>query len=169
MYWSLNPLVRAIFLSHEQDELQGKAAMATGSAYRLHTLCAETFGDSRLVENAHQHGKDLLRNSKHENFGLSTIFANTLRSGALEERDVATVAAANAEKVSTDNSFLKVGVAKKLSCRGFKLAEDVQQMLQKKTGPSHMAKPYTSWLVQSVAATEACFFWLLQCMLAVDL
>ena len=113
MHWSLNPFLRALYLSHVQDEAQQLSGLATGAAHRLHTVCAETYGDSRLVEVAHQHGKDLLRGSKHESFGVTRICSNTLSSGALEERigKAATLSASNASKVTEGASFLKVGVS----------------------------------------------------------
>ena len=109
MYWTLNPFLRALFLAHEQDNIRGQATLAQGAACRLHTLCAEHYGDSRLVENAHQHGKDLLRSSKHESFGVTRIFSNTLSSGALEDRVGRSVAASNSVKATSGASFIKVG------------------------------------------------------------
>ena len=154
LYWSLNPLVRAVYLAHEQDEVTGLAAMAQGAAHRLHTLCAETYGDSRLVENSHQHGRDLLRSSTHESFGLASIFANTLRSGALEEREIAVISASNADKAGQNSSFRNVGMKKLLSSRGYKLARDMQQMMEKKKRSHTWPSPGPSGLFQSVAATD---------------
>ena len=42
---------------------------------------------ARLVKSARQHGRDLLRSSKHH-LWLDAIFASTRRSGALEEKQM---------------------------------------------------------------------------------
>ena len=129
--------------------------MATGAAYRLHRQCAETFGDSRLVENCHQHGRDLLRNAKHEKPGLASIFANTLRCGALEEREVPTIAASNAEKVTQGRSMFRKPVVKSMMCRGFKLPLPIQNMMLQKKADHTWPSPTPMGLFESVAATAA--------------
>ena len=135
--------------------MAGVAGLATSAAHRLQSLCCEHYGDSRLVENAHQHGRDLLRSSKHDTFGLTRIFANTLVSGALEERNICTLSASNADKVRQDNTFLRKGVVKNLTSKGYKLPKDTQQMMQKKQGQHSWPSPTPAGLFQSVAATAA--------------
>ena len=72
VYWRLNPVARASHLAHTQG---------LAEAARFQGVIAENLGDSRMIEVAHQHGKDLL--SKHDTFADVTIMAQTLRSGAL--------------------------------------------------------------------------------------
>ena len=58
MFWAKNPVARALFLAHEEDE-----EFSTANAKKLHTIISRGMKDTRMVGNAHQFGRDLLRSS----------------------------------------------------------------------------------------------------------
>ena len=59
MAWRLSPFNRAVFLAHEEDVHRG-----TSHAKALHLVHTKCLGDSRIIENLHQHGRDLQRSAK---------------------------------------------------------------------------------------------------------
>ena len=71
MFWAKNPLTRSILFTHEFDLDHG-----CQQSKKLHTVLSRTFGDTRSVENSHQHARDLLRSSKNSTFGNVKIMAN---------------------------------------------------------------------------------------------
>jgi len=64
MHWRLNPLIRCIFLSFQQDFERQLVASPLSAAKKLIRNFAQNLGDSRLIENMHQHGRDIFRASK---------------------------------------------------------------------------------------------------------
>ena len=124
-FWARNPVARLIFMAHEMDE-----QFNTFHAFNLHYASTVSIGDSRIIENIHQHGRDLLRGSKTETgYGDTAIMANILKSGCLNERKVKTVMANNAEKVQSESCFIREAVAKKLTTQGFHLPKQIQAMM----------------------------------------
>ena len=149
MAWTQSPFCRVVLMAHEEDHFSG-----TNHAKALHTVAARTLGDSRIIENIHQHGRDLQRSAKHDSFGDTKIFANVLRSGCLEEREVPICKAQNAEKVTQGSAFLTQPIAKKLTSRGHKLQGKLQEMMLPKNKDHGWPSPSPSTLYQSVCATE---------------
>ena len=66
------------------------------SALRLQKVLSQHLGDSRVIENVHQHGRDIFRNSKANSISNTAIMANCLRSGVLEQRKVTCITAQEA-------------------------------------------------------------------------
>ena len=126
---------------------------------RLHKVVGKTFGDSRGVENAHQHGRDLLRGAKHSTFGDVAIYANTLRSGALEERKEPTVSVSHATKAGqgANAGLQRVGISTKLTSKGYKLPKKVQTLMAPKNKDHTWPSPAMPGLFESLAATEWLF------------
>ena len=65
-------------------------------ARRLQLILAKTLGDSRLVDRAHQHAKDLLRSAKQGTFANTAIMAKLLTAEVLENSGLKTVKHASA-------------------------------------------------------------------------
>eukprot|EP00435_Cladocopium_sp_Y103_P052500 s248_g16.t1 len=159
VYWRLNPLVRILFLAYEQDLLLGRACTPKSQALVFQRLLSQHMGDSRMIEVAHQHGKDLLRSSRQNNFSNLRIQANTLRSGALEERQTPMVTFTNAQKVMGHQGTYNMPVANKLTSKGHALPEKLQRMMApkgKKVGVT-WPSPSPSSLFLSAAATSWLF------------
>lgn len=87
MHWRLSPVARAVLLAYDQDVYFGLAGAFAAKGPSLQRAVSQNLGDSRMVEVAHQFGKDLL-GSRSQTFGNVTIMANTIRSKALEENPV---------------------------------------------------------------------------------
>ena len=64
MHWRLNPLVRTLLMAYEEDTAKGRLFSIDSAALRLQRVIAKNLGDSRVIENIHQHGRDLYRASK---------------------------------------------------------------------------------------------------------
>ena len=159
MYWRKSPLVRCLFLAYEVDELKGLALTPESKASHLQRVLAQNLGDSRVIENAHQHGRDLLRSAKHSLFSNPSIFANTLKSGALEERKVPcpTVQAAEVATAKSWNKKDKESVNSQLKSQNHKLPKDLQQLMVPKTGGNTWPSPSPASLFPSAAATHWLF------------
>lgn len=80
MHWRLNPLVRVLFMAFEEDLIKGTLLSIHSSALRLQRVIGQHLGDSRLIENIHQHGRDLFRASKANSISNTAIMSNALRS-----------------------------------------------------------------------------------------
>ena len=156
LFWAKNPLIRTMFLAHEQDQEQG-----TDAAKKLQTIVCKTFGDTRSVENCHQHARDLLRSSRHQTFGNTKTMANTLKSGALDERltPQQMVRGENADKVQAHGAYTREPVKGKLTSKGFKLPLSIQKMMLPKSKASghEWPSPSPASLFESVAASEWIF------------
>eukprot|EP00438_Fugacium_kawagutii_P035086 Skav205139 [mRNA] locus=scaffold3411:179900:184204:- [translate_table: standard] len=158
MYWRLNPLVRALFLAFEDDEYKHRVNTPDSSAMRLMVNFAQHLGDSRIVENIHQHGRDLCRASKSNTMTNTSIFSNVLRSGVLEARKVPVVKFTEAEKVIKQwNASNKEPVVHKLRTHHKKLPLEMQKMMapkNKSAGGEQWPSPSPGSLFQSVASTH---------------
>ena len=154
MYWAKNPVARAIFLAHEDDE-----ESHTNNAKHLHTILCRGMKDTKMIENTHSFGRDLLRSSKHSTFGNVRIMSNTLKSGTLNERNISLVQASNADKVGANTAFMKEPITRQLTSKGFKLPKETQQMMMPKLKKlqTDWVSPSAASLFQSVAATEWVF------------
>ena len=152
MAWRLNPLIRTVYLAHEQDHYT-----SSSHAEQLHLVITKSLGDSRIIENIHQHGRDMERASKNDWLGDTKLMAHVLRSGCLEERKVEMVRATNAEKVVEDSAFMKEPIAKRLTSRGYKLPQNLQSMMLPKSKDSAWPSPTPAGLFDSVCATEWVF------------
>ena len=154
MYWTKNPLARAVFLAHEDDE-----EFHTRNAQHLHTILCRGMKDTKMIENTHSFGRDLLRSSKHSTFGNVRIMSNSLKSGTLNERNISLVQASNADKVVANTAFMKEPITRKLTSKGFKLPKATQQMMMPKLKKlqTDWVSPSAASLFQSVAATEWVF------------
>ena len=162
MYWRLSPVVRCLFLAYEQDEARHQVLTAESKALQLQVVIAKNLGDSRLIENAHQHGRDLYRSAKSSSFSNTTIMANTLRSGALEERKVACAKATEMDKAmyGTFRTQKKEGVAKQLRSQGHDLGENMQRLMVPKSKVHTWPSPSPASLFGSTAATMWLFhYW----------
>ena len=152
MAWRLNPLIRTVYLAHEQDHYT-----SSSHAEQLHLVITKSLGDSRIIENIHQRGRDMERASKNDWLGDTKLMAHVLRSGCLEERKVEMVRATNAEKVVEDSAFMKEPIAKRLTSRGHKLPQNLQSMMLPKSKDSAWPSPTPAGLFDSVCATEWVF------------
>eukprot|EP00438_Fugacium_kawagutii_P019946 Skav209629 [mRNA] locus=scaffold4224:82940:87399:+ [translate_table: standard] len=159
VHWRLNPVARAVLLAYDQDEHLGLAGTFAAKGPALQKVLAQNLGDSRMVEVAHQFGKDLLRGSRSKTFGNVTIMANTIRSKALEERQTPTLQFSQAQKIMkanlVDQGSKKEGVAKALVSKGHHLPKEIQNMMLPKTQKANSwPSPNPASIFQSVAASE---------------
>ena len=128
---------------------------------KLQRVVAETLGDSRLIENVHQFGKDQFRSSKSNTMSNTAIMATALRSKVLEGRKVEVVKADVSEKATEKpwNSKSRGSVVGSLRSTG-KLAPTVQKLMAPKNKNHTWPSPSPASLFQSVAATQWIFsFW----------
>eukprot|EP00438_Fugacium_kawagutii_P020973 Skav206113 [mRNA] locus=scaffold3261:44575:49089:+ [translate_table: standard] len=158
IHWRLNPLVRALFLAFEDDEYKGRVGTADSSAMKMMVNFAQNLGDSRLVENIHQHGRDLCRASKTNSMANTSIFSNVLRSGVLEQKKVPVVKFEDSDKVLKSwTACNKEPVVKKLRTHHKSLPLEMQKMMapkNKSAGGEQWPSPSPGSLFQSVASTH---------------
>ncbi len=159
IYWRLNPFIRTLYMAYEQDKQLGLVMTGDSKALRLQKVVSRNLGDSRLIENTHQHGRDLYRSSKASSFSNPTIFANALRSGALEERRVPRLRVAEAEKASAApvKAQCKDGINSSLRSQGHKLPKQMQLLMAPKSKTHTWPSPAPSSLFPSAAATTWLF------------
>ena len=164
IHWRLNPLIRCLFMAYEEDEAKHMFFSGTSSSRKLQRTLSKHIGDSRVVENIHQHGRDLFRSSKSNTFSNIAIMSNALRSKVLEGRKVPVVSAENIDKAvgAQWNQKWKGSVASSLKSRGVKVPQQMQSLMvgqSKKTGHS-WPTPSPGAIFNSVAATQWLFhFW----------
>ena len=161
IHWRLNPFIRALYLAYEEDKFKAQVFTVNSSAMKLQRVVAETLGDSRLIENIHQFGKDTFRSSKSKSMSNTAIMASALRSKVLEGRKVDVVKADVSEKATQQpwNSKCKGSVVGSLRSTG-KLAPTVQKLMAPKNKSHTWPSPSPASLFQSVAATQWIFtFW----------
>lgn len=163
MHWRLNPFVRTLFMAYEQDKAKRNALTADSAAARLQRVIAKNMGDSRIIENIHQHGRDLFRASKANSISNTAIMANALRSKVLDQRKVPMVNADEAEKAlgpAWAQSY-KEGVVQSMKSKGKKMPLEMQRMMVgQKKGSHSWPAPAAGSLFQSVASTEWLFhYW----------
>eukprot|EP00438_Fugacium_kawagutii_P012976 Skav229746 [mRNA] locus=scaffold1287:489257:493660:+ [translate_table: standard] len=162
MHWRHNPLIRCILMAFEQDE-DKKAFCTDGSAARkLMKVLGQTLGDSRVIENVHQHGRDLFRASKAKSFSNTKIFATALKSGALEERKVPCVKASSVDKAVGKQwkSQWKMAVVSSLKSSTHSMPKSIQDLMAPKNKDNNWPSPAPASLFQSVSATTWFFhYW----------
>ena len=161
MHWRLNPLLRTLLMAYEEDDVKKKLFTIDSSALKLQGVIGKTLGDSRLVENIHQHGRDLFRASKNKTIGNTSIMANALRSGVLEGRKVPMVGASATEKaLSSWGKEQREGVVQSMRSKGRKMPLVVQKMMVAQRGDHTWPSPSPGALFQSAMATHWLFyFW----------
>lgn len=162
MHWRLNPLNRCLLMAFEQDEAQKKVCTMDSAARRLQLAIGKNLGDSRVIENVHQHGRDLFRQSKAKTIGNTSIMANALRSGVLDGRDVPMVNAVLAEKAYGEQwkSTKKESVVQSMRSKQKKMPLEMQKMMVAQKGTHTWPTPSAGSLFQSVASTQWLFeFW----------
>ena len=121
---------------------------------------AQHLGDSRVIENVHQHGRDIFRASKANSISNTAIMANVLRSGVLEGRQVPMVKANEYEKAIGPVNVSKEGVRASLRTTNKTLPKEIQQLMMPKKGGHTWPSPSPAALFPSAAATQWLFhFW----------
>lgn len=164
MHWRLNPLMRVLLMAFEEDEKRHAFFSGDSSARRLMLVIAKNIGDSRIVENIHQHGRDLYRTSKTNSLSNTAVMSNALRSGVLEQRKVDMVSFDAVAKAMgpTWNEKWKGSVASSLRSKGTPMTKQIQRLMlpqSKKMGHS-WPTPAPASLFTSVAATTWLFaYW----------
>lgn len=160
MYWRLNPLIRCLYLAFEQDERTYSFFTEQSAAHKLLRPMAQHLGDSRVIENVHQHGRDIFRASKANSISNTAIMANVLRSGVLEGRQVPMVKANEYEKAIGPVNVRKEGVRASLRTTSKTLPKEIQQLMMPKKGGHTWPSPSPAALFPSAAATQWLFhFW----------
>jgi hypothetical protein len=160
IYWRFSPLIRALFMAFEEDARKCLVYTTQSQAMRLQLLFTQHLGDSRLIENIHQHGRDLCRASKSNSMSNVSIMANVLRCGVLEGRKVPMVAAKEIMKATgmAWHSKNKEPVVQKLRTHGKKLPVELQQMMApNKKGNEQWPSPSPGSLFQSCCSTDWLF------------
>ena len=158
MHWRPNPVARSILLAYDQDEHLHRYGTQLAAGPSLQRVLAQTLGDTKMVENSHQFGKDLLRSSRCKTFGDVRIMSNTLKSKALEERGTPVVQVPTAEKVMAPHysqvDGKKNAVTKSLRAKGYHLPKSIQNMMMPIRKGNMWPSPSPQAAFQSVAATE---------------
>ena len=156
MFWRLGTYTRVLCMAHEQDQLKGLPCK-DGSAFPLQRLLAQTLGDSRAIEVAHQQGPDLQRGNRHNNVPDVSIMFGTMKSGALELRHVKnTVAIDPQELIFNQKNLRNVKLVDSMNPRSHKLGDGLQRMMRKRQGSNWWPSPAPSSLFGTLAATEWC-------------
>ena len=159
MAWTKNPVCRALYLSYLEDDCKRLVGTPQAAGPALQRVMAETLGDSKMVENAHQFGKDLLRSSRHKTFGNVRIWSNTLNSQALERRGSPVVTFHKFEKATgpLPPQDERVHLAKSLKATQHHLPKAIQNLMVPISGKNRWPSPNPASLFASVAATEWVF------------
>lgn len=160
MHWRKNPFIRTLFLAFQEDKMKQQVFTANSCARRLQKVVAQNIGDSRVVENIHQFGKDIFRSSKANTMSNTAIMSSALRSQVLQQNKLDVVTAEVALKATetwkTSAKESVVGSLKNTS----KLAPSVQKLMAPKNKQHTWPSPSPASLFQSVAATQWAFkFW----------
>ena len=160
IYWRFNPLVRALFLAFEEDAYKCQVYTSESQAMKLQLLFTQNLGDSRLVENIHQHGRDLCRASKSNSMSNVSIMANILKCGVLEGRKIPVVTAKETLKATGAawQSKSKEAVVHRLRTHGKNLPVELQRMMApNKKAYEQWPSPSPGSLFQSCASTHWLF------------
>ena len=153
MYWRHNPAVRTLLMAYEEDKRLGIGHTPGSFARQLQQVFSKHPGDSRLVEVAHQHAKDLFRASKQNTFANTSLMAKILNSGILEKRGLQTVKPSMSDKVFARTSKQSVPVAKLLKASSHKLPKSMQDLMIPTKKKDEWPSPAPSSLFQCSAAT----------------
>ena len=146
LVWVRSPFVRALFLAYEHNPAWGCA---------LQKQVAQNLGDSRVVEVAHSKTKDVLKEGRAFDVGLTSIQHQLQMSGALEERKVPSVQVAMQDKVFGDVlNRLRTPLLRKMNPRRHKLPLSLQKMMQKQGVTMSWPSPSPQSFFGIQAATE---------------
>lgn len=162
LHWRKNPFARLVFMAFEEDQVKRRAFTSESAAGRLMRVVAQTLGDSRVIENVHQFGRDLFRQSKANSFANTTIMANCLRSKVLEGRKVDCIGAETIEKIIGKQwqPQFKGNVNSSLRSFGKKMPKSIQKLMQPQSKTHSWPTPGPHSLFQSCAAGQWLFsFW----------
>lgn len=160
MYWRLNPLIRCLYLAFEEDERTYSFFTQKSAANKLLRAMAQHLGDSRVIENVHQHGRDIFRASKANSISNTAIMANVLRSGVLEGRQVPMVKASEYEKAIGPVNVKKESVRASLRTTNKTLPKEIQKLMMPKKAGNTWPSPSPAALFPSAAASQWLFhFW----------
>ena len=164
LHWRWNPVIRSLHLAFEEDENMGKTCTEQSSATRLLKVLCQHLGDSRVIENVHQHGRDIFRSSKANSISNTAIMANALRSGVLQQRKVSCVtpqdAAVSKATGSHAGPWSREPVAHSLRTQGKKLPKELQKMMMPQHQDHTWPSPTPAALFPSAAATAWLFtYW----------
>lgn len=85
--WRASSLQRAIFLSFEQDNWSPTSTSGT----RLLRACMTGPSDSKVVEDIHQHLRDLERSNRNNRMSRAALQLAVVGSGVLESRKIRTI------------------------------------------------------------------------------
>ena len=162
MHWRHSPFIRTILLAFEQDEHRRLFFTSESASMRLMQVVAKNLGDSRLVENIHQFGKDLFRESKSNTVTNTAIMSNALRSKVLEGRKVQCINAEVVQKALGPqwNCKHKGGIVRSLKTAGKALPPTLQHLMKPKSKIHTWPSPSPASLFQSVASSQWVFeYW----------
>lgn len=147
LMWAQNPFTRLLYLAYEQSAVKG---------CHLQRLLAKNLGDSRVIEVAHNSGKDTLRSSRRNTFAQTKIFHSILQSQALEQRRVRTVKVNPDQKVFASGSkVFSTPIRLHMQPRNHKLPLSMQNMMKK--GAQKWPSPSPQSLFPILGATEWLF------------
>ena len=93
------PFVRLHFLANELDQKHGAQHDVADGVLLAQTAC-RNIGDTVVIENCHQHIKDLLAVARHEQIGRMQKFQSLIRCGVLEGRGLKTVSVSDKRKAT---------------------------------------------------------------------
>ena len=156
-----SPLIRTVYMSFEDDQCKKRVMTTQSSARKLVMVMAKSFGDSRIIENVHQHGRDLFRASKANSISNTAIMANVLRSGVLESKKVPVIQGEALEKATGPQwqDRWRGSVVKSLKSRSVKMPLEIQNLMKPKKA-SEWPSPSPGAVFQSVAASQWLFtYW----------
>ena len=162
LHWRKHPLIRCLLMGFEQDKIKHQFFTDRSCARRLQLVISKNLGDSRVIENVHQHGRDLFRSSKANSISNTAIMSNALRSNVLEKRKTPMVNAQEAAKALGPQwkPSYKESVVQSLKTKGKKLPTELQRMMQPQKGLNTWPSPAPGSLFLSAASTEWLFtFW----------
>jgi hypothetical protein len=149
-------------MAYEEDAAKGRLFSIDSAALRLQRVIAKNLGDSRVIENIHQHGRDLYRASKAKTISNTAIMANCLRSGVLEQRKVPMVNAHEAQKAFGEawRPAYKESVVSSMRSKGKKMPVGLQNLMLAQKGDHTWPSPAAGSLFQSAMATQWLFnYW----------
>ena len=152
IFWRLGTYVRVLALAHERDRSRGLSCQS-GSAFPLQMLGAKGLGDSRVIEVAHQCGPDSQRANKHNAVPQVNAMFGTIKSNALEERNVNLVQV-DPDKVIFSSAQRLVNVKKSMVPSSHKLDSGMQRMMRRRQGANFWHSPAPASLFPSLACTE---------------
>ena len=159
MHWRHSALNRLLLMAFEDD--RRLSTRGPGQAEGLLMVLSKHLGDSRLVEMAHQHGKDLFRSKKNVSFSNTSIMSKILASEVLEKRGMTVVKATVSDKVTAPapgKSGQFVSLAALMKASTHKLPKSMQELMVPRKKKDEWPSPTPASLFDSAAATA----WLME-------